>query len=482
MKIKFCGAAGGNVIPSRFLLQGSKPDSSVLIDCGDIVPDKKNAVHKADFGPLVPGLVNKTLLTHGHTDHVGALCDFVHDGFKGGIISTRPTEELTQALLEDNFHTALVDDVFELYESPREFLQPFEVVEGMRATFYPAQGHILGASSILLELEKEKLRVLFSGDLGNTNKNMLEVKGEVPEADIVVIESTYGRREHHPDFEESLEQLYKGINETYENNGNFYIPVLSINRLQEALYYLNLGIEKGLIPSDINIVVDSTLGEEITKIYDQKDNKQFFSSDARDFFSKFSVVYPFRYTTDINKNGRNIILASSGLDGLRGRFRKHLKGLTSEKNSIAVVSHTLEGSLLNDIALGKDKVGTNGGSIDLKAKSFTLSGFSSHADATQLISWLEKTKAKYVFLVHGEDDSRENLKQMIIIKGICPVEKIFMPAMFDEYDLTSLHSGPISTPLPNVEVKPPVESGNGKAGGTTVHLFGRDLTFSNLPD
>lgn len=479
MKIKFCGAASGNVIPSRFLLQGSKPDSSVLIDCGDVIPDKKDAVHKADFGTLVPGLVNKTLLTHGHTDHVGALCDFVQDGFKGGIISTRPTKEITGALLEDNYDKGLVDDVFGLYEKPKNFLQPFEVAEGMRATFYPAQGHILGASSILMELEKENLRVLFSGDLGNTNKNMLEVKGEVPEADIVVIESTYGRREHHPDFDDSLEQLYTGINETYQNNGNFYIPVLSINRLQEALYYLNLGIENGLIPEDINIVVDSTLGEEITKIYAKKNNRQFFSGDAQKFFSEFSTVYPFKYTTHINEGGRNVILASSGLDGLRGRFRKHLKGLTSGKNSIAIVSHTLEGSLLNDIAEGKDRVGTNGGSIALKAKSFTLSGFSSHADATQLITWLEKTKAKYVFLVHGEDDSREKLKEIIVARGICQPEKVFMPALFEEYDLTSLHSGPISTPLPlKVEEKPPAENGNGKAGGTTVHLFGRDLTFS----
>ena len=438
MKLTFYGAAGGNVIPSRFHLHGKSPEDSLLLDCGDVVPDKKEAAHKAVFAPLVPSDVKKVLLTHAHTDHVGALCDFVRDGFNGQIISTSPTREITEALLRDNFKNDLVDDVFELYQSPKEFLDRFEVTDDIRATFYPAQGHILGASSILLELQKEGLRILFSGDLGNTNKTMLEVKGEVPEADIVVIESTYGRREHHPDFELSLLQLYEGINETYQKNGNFYIPVLSINRLQEALYYLNLGIENGLIPNDINIVVDSTLGEEITKIYSRENNRQYFSNDAKKSFSDFA---PFRYTTHINEGGKNVILASSGLDGLRGRFRKHLRNLSSDDNSVAIVSHTMEGSLLDDIAAGKEKIGINGQRIDLKAKSFNLSGFSSHADATQLITWLEKTKAKYVFLVHGENDSREKLKQIIIQKGICPEKNIFTPGLLDEYDLTNLQSG-----------------------------------------
>src|SRR3989338_6492806 len=234
MKLTFYGAAGGNVIPSRSLLQGNSPEESILIDCGDIVPNKKSVKHKPVFAPLVPSVVKKTLLTHGHTDHVGALCGFVEDGFNGQIISTRPTKEVTEALLYDNYNEGIVDDVFGLYAPPRDFLSPFEVSDGVKATFYPAQGHILGASSILIELQNG-LRILFSGDLGNTNKNMLEVVGEVPEADIVVIESTYGRREHHPDFDMSLEELYKGINDTYDKNGNFYIPVLSINRLQEAL-------------------------------------------------------------------------------------------------------------------------------------------------------------------------------------------------------------------------------------------------------
>lgn len=475
MKLTFYGAAGGNVIPSRFLLHGGSLEEPTLLDCGDIVPDKKSTKHKPVFAPLVPASVGKVLLTHGHTDHVGALCGFVEDGFDGQIISTRPTQEVTGALLYDNYNEGIVDDVFGLYAPTRDFLNPFEISEGAKATFYPAQGHILGASSILVEL-KNGLRVLFSGDLGNTNKSMLEVVGEVPEADIVVMESTYGRREHHPDFDMSLKQLYRGINDTYDKNGNFYIPVLSINRLQEALFYLNHGIENGLIPRDINIVVDSTLGEAITEIYNKENNREFFSDAAKTFFNTFSMVHPFRYTTHINEGGRNVILASSGLDGLRGRFRKHIRGLSSDKNSIAIVSHTLEGSLLDDISAGKEKVGINGQRIDLKAKPFTLSGFSSHADATQLITWLEKTKAKYVFLVHGENDSREKLKQMIIKRGLCPEENIFLPGMLQEFDLTNLPRAKASSVVPD-QVIDPVDSNDG-ASGNTYTLFGHKIELS----
>lgn len=476
MKVKFYGGAGGNVIPTRINLWNS--NSSLLLDCGDIVPGKKETKHKATFAPLLPQTVNKTLLTHGHTDHVGALCDFVEAGFNGQIISTRPTKEITEALLRDNFAKRLVDDVFALYDSPKEFLEPFELSEGVNATFYPAQGHILGASSILLDLKKENLRVLFSGDLGNTNKTMLEINGDVPKADVVIIECTYGRREHHPDFGTSTSELYRGINDAYANNGNFYIPVLSINKLQEALFHLNLAKEEELIPRDANVIVDSTLGEVITKIYSKENNRKYFSAVAKKFFETFSVTYPFQYNADINEEGRNIILASSGLDGLRGRFKKYLSGLSSDANSIAIISHTLEGSLLNDISLGKPTIGTNGQSIDLKAKSFNLSGFSSHADATQLISWLTKTEAKYVFLVHGEDESRMKLKQMIVDRELCCEENIFAPAMLEEFDLTNLKAARNSCAVPaSSDVS---NQGIGTLQPkTTYTLFGRILEFPN---
>ncbi|MBI1857737.1 MAG: MBL fold metallo-hydrolase [Candidatus Melainabacteria bacterium] len=487
MKITFYGSAGGNVIPSRLLLHGQDPDDSTLVDCGDAIPEKGEKKKDIDFSPLIPSDVRNVLLTHGHTDHVGALPSFVQHGFTGEIISTEPTKQITEALLRDNYREDLVDDVFDLYARSKEYLDEFSLSPNVTATFYPAMGHILGASAILLELQKEGLKVLFSGDLGNTNKNMLEVSGEVPEADIVVIESTYGRREHHPDFEESLSALYKGINDTYNNSGNFYIPVLSINRLQEALYYINMGIERGLIPRDVNVVVDSTLGEVITEIYNKKSNRKYYSDEAKDFFSNFSKAYPFTFRNHLNPKGRNIVLASSGLDGLRGRFRKYIKELSSdEKSSVAVVSHTLEGSLLDDIKAGKHQIGLNGNSLEFKAKSFNLSGFSSHADATQLLSWLEKTKAKYVFLVHGENDSRDKLKEMIVERGLCPRENIFTPALLEEVDLTNLAEyaskaktiSSSQTPVASTIKEEPSASKTNEDNGTKVTLFGQELEFS----
>lgn len=447
MKLTFFSGAGGNVIPSRILL------GSTLLDCGNAIPKKKEPTYRANFGQLIPQLVRTILISHGHTDHVDALPDFYQAGCRAKIESTEGTREISKTLIEHNHvHNndySLVNALFKLWQSPRDFLDRFEISDKVHATFYPAQGHILGASSILLEFEKENLRVLYSGDLGNTNKHMLEINGEVPEADIVIMESTYGHREHHPDFEESLKELYDGINETYKKGGNFHLPVLSINKLQEALYHSNIGIEEGRIPKDINVVVDSYLGEDITEIYSRDHNRNYFSDKARNYFSNYSTVHPFNYTHHLTEGGKNIIIASSGLDGLMGKFRKYFNELSNENNAVAVVSHTLEGSPLNDIATHKERVGINGKSVPLKARSFTLSGFASHADATQLVNWLKKTKAKFVFLFHGEDKSRINLKEMILKAGICLEDRIFLPALGEEFDPANLPKASNSCSVPS---------------------------------
>ena len=470
MKLTFFSGAGGNVIPSRILL------GSTLLDCGDAVPEKKDPNYKAKFGQLIPKLVKTVLLSHAHTDHVDALCDFVKAGFHEKIESTGCTKEISKALIEHNHvHNndySLVNSLFKLWQRPRNFLERFEISDGIYATFYPAGGHILGASSILLEFEKEKLRVLYSGDLGNTNKHMLEVNGEVPEADIVIMESTYGRREHHPNFELSLKDLYEEINKTYEKGGNPHIPALSINKLQEALYHSNQGIEEGNIPEDINIVVDSYLGEEITEIYAREHNRKYFSDTAKNYFNNYSTTAPFHYTNQVTEGGKNIIIASSGLDGLRGQFKKYFKDLSNENNSVIVISHTLEGSPLYDIATGKERIGTNGKSIHLNARRLNLTGFASHADATQLIEWFEKTRAKYVFLVHGENDSRLNLKEMIASKGLCPAERIILPALGEEFNPMNLPKARNSCSVPSeISTIPPTDNSAPKTMVIGGHEF-----------
>ena len=472
MRLTFFGAAGGAVVPSRFYLRGNNCTGSTLIDCGAVISEEKNASNEQVFTPLNPNEVENVVLTHGHTDHVGALCDFVRQGFNGKVISNDPTRDITEAMLRDNYAKSIVDAVSERFERPKKFLKEFEILDGVYATFYPASGHILGASSVLIRLSSG-LRILFSGDLGNTNKHMLDINGDPPEADIVIMESTYGKREHHPDFDLSLKELNDGINDTYENRGNFYIPVLSINRLQEILYYVNLAIENSLVHEDINVAVESNLGEVITDIYSQEKNRWYYSRDAQNFFSNFSKAYPFQYKKHINEDGRNVIIASSGLTGLRGKFRRHLGDLSSGNNSVAVVSHSIEGSPLHDIASRKEQIGVNGNSINLRARTFNLSGFSSHADATQLLRWLGKTKAKFVFLVHGEDNSRIKLKAMIARGGLCQEENIFMPALNEEFDLTNLprvNNSAISRIIPSVPLLADT--------GTTepkITLFGQEL-------
>lgn len=436
MKLQFLGAAG-TVVPSRYILQNG---STTMLDCGSAIhdDDAEEEVKRNTFDNIKSPVIESLLLSHGHTDHVGASHDLVQQKKVNRIFGTKATLEISETMLRDNFAGSLIDNVSGIFEAPKFFKKEFQVADGVYATFYPAQGHILGASSILIRLEKENLRVLFSGDLGNTNKYMLDNSVDPPEADVVIMESTYGRREHHQDFQQSLKSLYNGINTTYENNGNYIIPVLSINRLQEILFYINEARNNGDIYDDINLVVDSNLGRKITKIYTQKTHRSEFSDRAKSLFENGSSFYPFEYSTDFSQPHRNIFVVSSGLDGLRGKLPKYMSLAEDKNNSFAVVSHTIEGSPLDDIKKGKAQIGKNGTARELNAKTFNLDGFSSHPDATQLSDWLEKTKAPIVYLVHGDDTSRIPLKQMIVDRGLCTAENIHLPTYEQEVDLSNL--------------------------------------------
>lgn len=462
MKLHFLGAAG-TVVPSRYILQNG---STTMLDCGSAIhdDDADEKVKSNSFENIESPVIESLLLSHGHTDHVGASPDLVQQKKVNRIFGTRATLEISETMLRDNFAGSLVDNVSGIFEKPKSFEKEFQVADGIYSTFSPAQGHILGASSILIRLEKENLKVLFSGDLGNTNKYMLDNKVDPPEADVVIMESTYGRREHHQDFQESLKALYRGINTTYENNGNYIIPVLSINRLQEILYYINEARNNGDIWDDINLVVDSNLGRKITDIYSRKIHRDQFSDRAKALFDA-KTFYPFKYSTDFSRPHGNVFVVSSGLDGLRGKLPKYMGLAEDPNNSFAVVSHTVEGSPLDDIKKGKAQIGKNGTARQLNAKTFNLDGFSSHPDATQLLTWLEKTKAKIVYLVHGDDSSRIPLKQMIVDRGLCTEENVHLPKYEEVVDLSNLPRVSGSSAIRTTTPKP-----------LPVTLFGHDLS------
>lgn len=462
MKLHFLGAAG-TVVPSRYILQNG---STTMLDCGSAIhdDDADEKVKSNSFDNIESPVIDSLLLSHGHTDHVGASPDLVQQKKVNRVFGTAATLNISETMLRDNFAGSLIDNVSGIFEKPKHFKKEFQVADGVYATFYPAQGHILGASSILIRLEKENLRVLFSGDLGNTNKYMLDNTVAPPEADVVIMESTYGRREHHQDFQQSLKSLYNGINSTYENNGNYIIPVLSINRLQEILFYINEARANGDVYDDINLVVDSNLGRKITEIYSRKNHRHMFSDRAKALFDA-KTFYPFQYSTDFSRPHRNVFVVSSGLDGLRGKLPKYMSLAEDPNNSFAVVSHTIEGSPLDDIKKGKAQIGKNGTARELNAKTFNLDGFSSHPDATQLLTWLEKTKASIVYLVHGDDTSRIPLKQMIVDRGLCLEENIHLPTYEQEVDLSN---------LPKVNGSSAIRTPTPKAAPVT--LFGHELS------
>ena len=424
MKITFWGASGGEVTGSMHRLDNNK--ASVLLDCGSRLD--KNQI------PLPDRLkrntnVNAVVLSHPHTDHVGDLPNFVEQGFKGGIFSVHPTKDITAALLFQNEPRHRAESVMEKYKPTVDHNQRVEVAEGIYVTFIPA-AHILGSSFTLIE--NNGLRILFSGDVGNKNKKLFDFPETLPEADVLLLESTYGARELHPDFNNSLNDMYHSIDRTISRSGNFPISGFSIQRTQELLYHLNKGKYEGQLPDDLRIVLDAPLGEVVTDIY--LHYREYFSDEISSAFNMMGN--PFAYTT--HYDGKPcVILASSSISGSEGKIVQHyINGLENPNNTFAFPSYRPPGSLADRLARGCDTVHLRGKSLEVKAEIYDPRGFSSHADATQLFEIVKMVKPKIVFLVHGENIPRIALKEKI--RG--SVGEVILPGIAEEFDLETVLS------------------------------------------
>ena len=196
MKITFNGAAGGEVTGSMHRFDNNR--ASVLLDCGprldkELIPLPDRLKRNID--------VDAVVLSHAHTDHVLDLANFVEQGFQGGVFSTPPTRDITEALLFRNEPGHRAESVMQKFKPTVNYNQRIEVAEGIYVTFIP-NAHILGSSFVLVE--NNGIRILFTGDVGNKNKKLFDFPQDLPEADILISESTYGARDLHPDFDESL--------------------------------------------------------------------------------------------------------------------------------------------------------------------------------------------------------------------------------------------------------------------------------------
>ena len=464
MKITFLGAAH-EVTGSCTLLEVN--GKNILIDCG---LEQGADIYENCEIPIAACDIDAVCLTHAHIDHSGKIPALVATGFKGEIYSTTATRKLCNIMLRDSAHIQEfeaewrnrkakragreeyvplytlkdAEDALKLFKS-YDYNEPTEIFDGVRITFIDA-GHLLGSASILFEITEDgkRERIIFSGDLGNVNRPLINDPATPPVADYVVIESTYGDRTHgaRPDYTAQLTEI---LQETFDRGGNVVIPSFAIGRTQEMLYLIRNIKEQGLVKNHANfsVYVDSPLAVEATNIY---------SSGLTDYYDTETLelleqgIDPIRFnglklsvTSDDSKminfdEAPKVILSASGMCEA-GRIRHHLKhNLWRADSTILFVGYQSEGTVGRKLVEGEKKVKLFGEEINVNARIATLQGISGHADKDMMLSWLAniKNSVKTVFVNHGDDSVcdtfADEIKAKLQINTIAPFSG-------DKYDL-----------------------------------------------
>jgi len=440
-----CLGGAGTVTGSSYLIE-SAAGKKVLVDCG-LFQGGKNLEQRnwKDWG-FDPAGISTLFLTHAHIDHSGKIPKLVKDGFKGRIITSPPTAELCSIMLLDAAHIQEMDaewqsrknkrrsngEVLPLYttedaEASLKLLAPTErdkIVEpepGIRARMRNA-GHILGSSVLELWVEEGKapLKMVFSGDLGKKHQLIVQDPHEIFDADYLFLESTYGNRLHRS-FEESKAELLEAIQYALSHKGKVLIPAFAVERTQEILYILGEFQRAGRLPK-IPIFVDSPLAIKATEIF--RKNKKYYDEEARAIvdqgYDPFNMPN-LRFTPSTEESrainetkGSAIIIAGNGMC-TAGRIRHHLKhNLWRPGTSLVIVGFQAQGSTGRQIVDGAKQVRLFGETVSVKAKVFTIGGFSAHADQKDLLEWAGHFESNpRVFLVHGEPSASESLAAKI---------------------------------------------------------------------
>lgn len=462
MKISFHGA-DREVTGSCHLIECN--GKRILIDCGMFQGSRDLDEDNADPFDFDATAIDFLLLTHAHLDHCGRLPLLAKRGFKGEIIATAATRELARLVMIDSARLAEEDaahrsrhfsrrngekpeveplytlldamNVQDFFGRVAKYREPIEVAPGIRATFLDA-GHILGSASIFLELQEgsEKRRVTMSGDIGNSGRPLMNPPTLPPESDVVVMETTYGDRNHKP-YDVSVAEFYTAIDETFARGGNVIIPTFALERAQELLFALHDAVDKSRIAPSVQVFLDSPMAISATEIF--RRHFECLSPAAVTFFRNHDdpLSLPGLHFTDeaadsIKLNtirGGAIIMAGSGM-ATGGRVRHHIRhNIWRRETGIVFVGFASQGTLARQIIDGAKSIRLMGEEIPVKAKVYTINGFSAHAGQAELLSWQAPSKAARTFLVHGDESV------MTTFAGLLGGTQAILPKRGESFDL-----------------------------------------------
>lgn len=437
MKLTFLGA-NRQVTGSRYCVEAN--GSSVMIDCG-MVQERAFLSRNWESCPVDPLKLDALLLTHIHIDHCGLIPKLVAEGFRSPIICTHPTVDLADVVLHDSARIQMEDAEYKRRRHRKEgrtarhpeiplyteedvertlpllrgvaYREPVRINEVFTAVFHDA-GHILGSAMIELLVNEGNgtRRVIFSGDIGQWDKPLIRDPSVFDQADYVVMESTYGDRDHE-DHGNIEDQLAAVINSTTSRGGSVVVPVFAVERAQEMMYHISRLVHAKRIPH-IQIFLDSPMAVDVTEIFrkhldyfDEQTGQMIADSQPPLRFPGLKLVRDVEQSKAINSvQMPSVIMATSGMC-TAGRIKHHLKHRISHpENTVLFVGYQGRETLGRQIVEGKREVRILGRIHQVRARIEQIHGFSGHADRRALLRWLGALQQppRQVFLTHGEED------------------------------------------------------------------------------
>ena len=465
MKLKFLGAARQVTGSCYFLEAGGL---RILIDCG-LFQEREFVYRNWEHFPVPPDQIDYILLTHVHLDHSGLIPKLVREGFAGEIMTTLASKEMYPIVILDAARIQKEDAAFKKKRHRKEgrkgrypeislytvqdanlcfplfknvpYSEYIALNQSVKICFHDA-GHILGSAmiEIIVHEKKERKSIIFSGDMGQWDKPLVKDPTLFDRADYVVMESTYGDR-NHDDPQDVDKKLCKVVNDTVNAGGNILIPTFAIERAQELLYHISRLAREKRIPY-LMTFLNSPMAVKITKVF--KRSQRFFDKETLDLFKKGQSPFDFpglrlvesvEASKAINQiRGSAIIMAGSGMI-TGGRIKHHLiTNITRSESTLLFVGFQAAGTLGRRILDGSPEVRIHGQIYPVKMRLEQIEGFSAHAGKSELIRWLDHFKhpPDRVFLTHGEEKSIMSLSGHLRSKGGWKVEA---PRYQEEFEL-----------------------------------------------
>ncbi len=461
MKITFWGAARTVTGSMHHLHVNGR---NYLLDCGLYQGRRKDAENRNRDLPFPARSIDAVVLSHAHIDHSGNLPTLVRNGFDGPIYTTPPTIDLCGAMLLDTAHIQESDAKFVNKRSERrhrvqEAVQPLYTMEDAEKTLpllrpvkyhepqqvansftYQAYdaGHMLGSSSVVLDVDGERL--IFSGDIGRVNLPILRDPEAMPKADYLIMESTYGDR-LHKDQGLVADKLADVINRTAARGGKIIVPAFAVGRTQQLVLVLHELANQNRIPR-IPLFVDSPLAVNVTEAF--RKNSDYFDDETKAYLRNNEDPFGFRMLTYVREaseskklndlRGPMLVISASGMCEA-GRILHHLRNnIEDPRNTVLITGFQAENTLGRKLVEKWPEVNIFGEPMRVRAEIASLLELSGHADQRELLEWLAPITPglKKIFLVHGEPPAQQALAKLIEERYQVPVE---IPARGESFDL-----------------------------------------------